>query len=472
MDFKRKAYGQLVEWKEKSGHKPLIVEGLRQVGKSYIVAKFAEENYENSIILDFRHRKELRLCFKGNLDVDQIIAMLEPYVPEKKFVPGKTCLVFEEIGDCAEARTSLKSFCLDARYEVIATGSLLGVDNYRRKSKLPVPTGYEEHLKMASMDFEEFLWAMGAPESAIASLKKAALKAEELPPALANYFSEAIRQYMIVGGMPDAVKAFLESNRNYLQARSVQEELIKDYRADFGRFVDEDGNERIDYDLQAKLNQIFDAIPSQLSRENDVGRFKLSEVSKKARYSQYVNVFDWLEKAGLVLLTHNLKAIESPLQGNAEPNSFKAFVSDPGLLMSLFPLATLQDFLLNRLGSRKGALYENMLASMIDKAGFPLFYYGNYEKHLEIDFLLEGKEGIILLEEKSTNGKMAASRSVMEGDSPFKASRCIKINSFGVGKGSFYTSYPQYMAPFVLAEEMERLKEGLIAPPLSLFSLL
>ena len=468
MDFKRKAYDQLMDWKKRKGHKPLIVEGLRQVGKSYIVAKFAEENYENSILLDFRHRKELRLCFKGNLDVDQIISLLRPYLPDKNFVPGKSILIFEEIGDCAEARTSLKSFCLDGRYEVIATGSLLGVDNYRRKSKLPVPTGYEEHLQMTSMDFEEFLWAIGTPESAIESLRKATLNVEELPSALANYFSEAIKEYMIVGGMPDAIRAFLESGRNYLQARSVQEELIKDYRADFGRFVDEEGNERVDYDLQAKLNQIFDAIPSQLSRENDVERFKLSEVSKKARYNQYANVFDWLEKAGLVLLTRNLKAIESPLQGNAENNAFKAFVGDPGLLMSLFPLATLQDFLLNRLGSRKGALYENLLASMIAKAGFPLFYYGNYEKHLEIDFLLEAKDGIVLLEEKSTNGKMAASRSVMEGNSPFKASRCIKINSFGVGKGSFYTSYPQYMAPFLLEEEMKRLKEDLFAPSLSL----
>ena len=468
MDFKRKAYNQLKEWKDRKGHKPLIVEGLRQVGKSYIVAKFAEENYENHIILDFRHRKELRLCFKGNLDVDQIVSSLEPYLPEGKFVPGKTALIFEEIGDCAEAKTSLKSFCLDGRYEVIATGSLLGVDNYRRKSKLPVPTGYEEHLEMTSMDFEEFLWAIGTPESALASLKEAALEIKELPPALANYFSEAIKQYMVVGGMPDAVKAFLESSRNYLKSRSVQEELIKDYRADFGRFVDEDGNEKIDYDLQSKLNQIFDAIPSQLSRENDVQRFKLSEMSKKARYAQYANAFDWLTKAGLVLLVRNLKAIESPLQGNAENNAFKAFVGDPGLLMSLFPLATLQDFLLNRLGSRKGALYENLLASMIAKAGFPLFYYGNYEKHLEIDFLLEAKDGIVLLEEKSTNGKMAASRSVMEGNSPFKASRCIKINSFGVGKGSFYTSYPQYMAPFLLEEEMKRLKEDLFAPSLSL----
>ena len=167
-------------------------------------------------------------------------------------------------------------------------------------------------------------------------------------------------------------------------------------------------------------------------------------------------------------MVRNLKAIESPLQGNAEQNAFKAFVSDPGLLMSLFPLATLQDFLLNRLGSRKGALYENLLASMIAKAGFPLFYYGNYEKHLEIDFLLEGKDGIILLEEKSTNGKMAASRSIMEGNSPFKASRCVKINSSGVGIGSFYTSYPQYMAPFFLESEMQKLKEGLFGKNISL----
>ncbi len=467
MDFKRKAYEQLRKWKEKEGHKPLVVEGLRQVGKSYIVSKFAKENYENAITLDFRHRPELRLCFKKSLAVDEIIGNLEPYFPTEHFIPHKTCLIFEEIGDCAEARSSLKSFFLDGRYDVLATGSLLGVENYRRKKKLPVPTGYEEFLKMRSMDFEEFLWAMGCKEETIALLKEATSKKTELPPALDHYFRETIKRYAVIGGMPSAVEAFLSSSMNYLEARKVLESLLHDYRADFGRFINENDEEEIDYMLQAQLNQVFSSLPAQLGRADDNYKFKLSELSKKARYYQYEQAFTWLEEAGLVIFVKNVKAIEKPLQCNEEKHSFKAFISDPGLLMASFPISTTSDFLNEKLGSRKGAIYENLLAKFIADASFPLYYFGNQEKHLEIDFLIEGKDGIILLEEKSTNGKMAASRMVMEGKTPYKAEKCIKVNSSGVSEGSFFTGILQYMAPFFLEEEKKNIEAGLFASPLS-----
>lgn len=468
MDFKRKAYSKLLEWKGKPNHKPIIVEGLRQVGKSYIVYKFAKENYKNVITLDFRHKKELRLCFNGDLDADSIVGAIQVYFPNYPIIPHETCLIFEEIGDCPEARASLKAFSLDGKYDIIATGSLLGIDNYRRKNRTPIPTGYEEFLEMTSMDFEEFLWAMKTPSSAIESLKESLSKLEDLPPALDNYFKEMIKRYMAVGGMPEAVEAFLNSNLNYMAARNVQERLIHDYRGDFGRFINEKMEEEVDYELQSQINQIFNSIPSQLSRENDISKFKLSEMSKNARYYQYSKAFDWLEKSGLTLRVYNLKAIEKPLKSSIEENSFKLFISDAGLLMSLFPLSTLQDFLNSSLESKKGSIYENLLATIIAKASFPLFYYGNYEKHLEIDFLIEAKDGIVLLEEKSTNGRMAASRNVMEGKTPYKASRCIKINSNGVGKGSFYSSITQYMAPFFLQAERDNLTQGLFAKDISI----
>ena len=466
MYFKRKAYEQLRKWKEKEGHKPLIVEGLRQVGKSYIVSKFAKENYDNAITLDFRHRPELRLCFKKSLAVDEIIGNLEPFFPNERFIPHKTCLIFEEIGDCAEARSSLKSFFLDGRYDVLSTGSLLGVENYRRKKKLPVPTGYEEFLKMRSMDFEEFLWAMGCKDETIAILKKATNERSELPAALDHYFREMIKRYTVVGGIPSSVEAFLASSMNYLESRKVLEGLLHDYRADFGRFINENGEEEIDYMLQAQLNQVFSSLPSQLGRAEGNYKFKLSELSKKARYYQYEQAFSWLEEAGLLLFVKNLKAIEKPLQGNEEKHSFKAFISDPGLLMSVFPVSTTSDFLIEKLGSRKGAIYENLLAKFIADTDFPLYYFGNQEKHLEIDFLLEGKDGIILLEEKSTNGKMAASRMVMEGKTPYVAEKCIKVNSSSVSEGSFFTGILQYMAPFFLEEEKKNIEACLFASPL------
>lgn len=463
MDFKRKAYDDLLRWKNTKDHKPIIVKGLRQVGKSYLVSKFAKENYENAVVFDFRHMPVLRKCFQDGYDVERILSYSRLYLPSAQYYPYRTAIIFEEINDCEEARTSLKAFAIDGRYDVLATGSLLGVNHYRREKKAAIPTGYEEYLEMSSLDFEEFLWAMNAPLDAIESIKKSLITLAGIHPTYHDYFKEMVTRYITVGGMPEAIAAFLSNGNDYLKARAVQERLLLDYRGDFGRYIAEDGKEFVDYALQIKLNRIMDSIPSQLSRETDSLRFKFADIRKGGRQSQYGEAIDWLYKAGLVLPVYNTKAIESPLEANKIETNFKLFLSDIGLLMGSFPLSTLQDLLNDRLGSRKGAIYENLSATMIHKAGFPLYFYGDYSKHLEIDFLLETKDGITLLEEKSTNGKMAASKNVMEGKTPFHAAKCVKIIQSGIGKGSFYTSYPQYLEPFYLQAERKSLESGLIA---------
>lgn len=468
MDFKRKAYDELKEWKSRKNHKPIIVKGLRQVGKSFIVSKFAKENYRHVVIFDFRHQPILRNCFLNGYDVDTIIALSKLYLPESDYVPHQTAIIFEEINDCEEARTSLKAFALDGRYDILATGSLLGVNHYRNERKPAIPTGYEEYLEMSSLDFEEFLWAMNTPGDAIDTIKKSLVTMEEVSAPYHEYFKEMIIRYIAVGGMPDAIRAFLENRNDYLEARKVQQRLLTDYRGDFGRYLSEDGEEKIDYHLQMKLNQLMDTIPSQLSKERESVRFRFSEIGSGARYSQYIDAIDWLYQAGLVLPVYNTNAIESPLEANRMDSSFKLFLSDIGLLMAAFPLSTLQELINRNLGSRKGAIYENLSATMIHKAGFPLYYYGNQKKHLEIDFLLETVGGITLLEEKSTNGKMAASKAVMEGRTPFHACQCVKIIENGIGKGSFYTSYPQYLEPFYLQKEKKELESGLHAKEVTL----
>lgn len=463
MDFKRKAYGQLLEWKNKKNHKPIIVKGLRQVGKSYLVSKFANENYKNVVVFDFRHQPILRKCFQDGYDVDKILSYSRLYLPSSEYHPHETALIFEEINDCEEARTSLKAFAMDGRYDVLATGSLLGANRYRREKRAAIPTGYEEYLDMSSLDFEEFLWAMGTPLDAIESIQGSLTTLKEISPSYQEYFKEMVIRYIGVGGMPEAISAFLANGNDYLEARKVQERLLMDYRGDFGRYITSDGEEMIDYQMQIKLNQILDSIPNQLSRETDSLKFKFADIKKGARQNQYRDAVDWLYKAGLVLPTYNTKAIESPLEANKNESNFKLFLSDIGLLMACFPLSTLQELINHKLGSRKGGIYENLSATMIHKAGFPLYFYGDYAKHLEIDFLLETKDGITLLEEKSTNGKMAASKNVMENKTPYHAAKCIKIIENGVGKGDFYTSYPQYLEPFYLQKEKENLESGLIA---------
>lgn len=463
MDFKRKAYSQLLKWKNTKNHKPIIVKGLRQVGKSYLVSKFAKENYDNVVVFDFRHQPVLRSCFQDGYDVDRILALSRLYLPSSKYVPYHTAIIFEEINDCEEARTSLKAFALDGRYDILATGSLLGVNRYRREKKASIPTGYEEYLEMSSLDFEEFLWAMDTPLNAIDDIKKSLTSLEEINPSYHEYFKEMTIRYIAIGGMPEAISAFLLNGNDYLEARKVQERLLTDYRGDFGRYITDDGKEMVDYNLQMKLNEVMDSLPSQLSHDSDSLKFKFADIRKGARQNQYSDVIDWLSKAGLVLTVYNTSAIESPLEANKINNNFKLFLSDIGLLMACFPLSTLQELINHELGSRKGAIYENLSATMIHKAGFPLYFYGNFARHLEIDFLLETRDGITLMEEKSTNGKMAASRNVMEGKTPYHAAKCIKIIEDGIGRGNFFTSYPQYLEPFYLQMERERLESGLLA---------
>lgn len=453
-DFKRKIYDELIKWKNGFNRVPLIVDGLRQVGKSYIVNKFAHENYENVIIYDFRHNKSLRKIFDADLDVDTIIRNSMPYFLNENFIPNKTILIFEEIGDCPFARTALKSFALDGKYDVIATGSLLGVLNYRRKQKIDIPTGYEKIIEMTSLDFEEFLWAMGINEKNIDVLKGYSEKREEIPEPIAEFYKEMLKEYIVIGGMPGSIKEFLNT-KNYLNSRKYLENLILDYRGDFGRFINSKNEEEIDYKLQSQLNLIFDSIPAQLAREKDTSKFKYSEVKKGGRSNEFEEPFEWLEKAGLVLRCFNLKAIERPLEANSDKTYFKVFIADIGLLMAMYPLSVIQDFLKDELDSRKGAIFENLAATMIIKSNFPLYYFSNGTQHLEIDFIIEGSDGIILLEEKSTNGKMAASRSVMEGKTPFKVKECYKIINSNFGKGDFYTSIPQYAFSFLL-EEFQR----------------
>ena len=465
--LKRKIYNDLTIWKNDPNRVPLIVEGLRQVGKSYIVDRFARDNYDNVIVFDFRFNKDIRKVFEGNLNVDSIIMNATPYFPDKSFIPYKTVLIFEEIGDCPLARTSLKSFALDKRFDVIATGSLLGVLNYRKKSKIQIPTGYEKIIKMSSLDFEEFLWANGVNEQSVNELKEYTKKRQELPPALENFYKEMIKRYIVVGGMPKAVTQFIATN-NYISSREELVGLIRDYRTDFGRFINDNNEEEIDYKLQMHLNQIFDSIPSQLARDSDTFKFKYSEVKRGGRSSEFEGAFEWLEKAGLVLRCFNLSAIEKPLEANTDRTYFKAFIADIGLLMAMYPISVSQELLGGTLDSRKGAIYENLMAVMIDKCNLPLYYFADGTNHLEVDYILESNDGIVLLEEKSTNGKMAASRKVMNGQTPYKANACYKVLQSNFGKGDFYTTIPQYAVPFLLKDIAEEMNKGFELPPLKI----
>lgn len=456
MDFKRKAYQKLQNWKNRKGHLPLVVEGLRQVGKSYIVDKFARENYDNVVVFDFRYNQITRSFFQGELNVDEILRNAYPYFPSSNFVPYKTAIIFEEIGDCPRARTSLKAFKEDGRFDIIATGSLLGVANYRKWQKEAIPTGSEEFLKMTSLDFEEFLWAIGASQDFIDRLKESVASFSPLPEPYVEYGKIALKSYLLVGGMPDAIKAFLESGGDPLAARNVLTNLLRDYEADFGRFIDEDGVERYDMTLKGRLSLVWKSIPSQLSRESGASKFRYKDVGGRGRKEDYELSLNWLEEAGLIIKCHNTLSPEPPLKSNARDNEFKVYVSDPGLLSSAYEPSFASLSLDGLLGARKGALTENLVATMLNKAGYDCLYYGLTIEHKEIDFLLELSDGVCLLEAKSTNGGMAASKALMSGQSPYKYYRCFKIIENNFGEGAFYKTLPHFAFPFFLEMLQEK----------------
>ncbi|MCI2111828.1 MAG: ATP-binding protein [Bacilli bacterium] len=468
MELKRKINESLLKWKNRPNHKPLIIEGLRQVGKSYSALKFAKENYENWVLFDFRHDRSLQKIFENNGDdgrvtLESIIAGSKIRFPDKSFEKGKTCLVFDEVGDCPLVRESFKIFGVDSGYDIIATGSLLGVAGVNEKAKKNTPVGYEEYVDMTALDFEEFLWANKVSDEAIREIKNSVVSFSEVSPTIHSVLSSRLLRYVVVGGMPEAVVAFLNS-KDLLEARNVQIRLLKDYEDDFGKKTDRNGVTIIDPTLLIRTQRAYRSISDQLAKENK--KFKYSCVQGGGRSSEFSDALAWMEKTGLIVMAHNLRAIESPLSGNSISEEFKVYPTDIGLLTASYPLTLTQGILNGDLGAYKGAVYEALAADMQYKAGLSLYYYSDTKRHQENDFLIEEKDGISVVESKAKNGKMASAKALAEGKTPYKILRVYKLISGNFGKGSFYFSLPQYAFPFLLETISGRLRKGLVLPPL------
>lgn len=468
MDFKRKATSLLLDWKNRNGHKPIIIKGLRQVGKSYTAISFAKENYKNWAFFDFRHDKSLSKIFEntkddGLMSVDSIISNAQIRFPNTTFEKGNTCLVFDEIGDCPIARESFKLFSSNSGYDIIATGSLLGIAGVNEASEKNTPVGYEEYLDMTALDFEEFLWANGVSSEAINQLKTSVNNFSPTSPTIHSVLSSYLIRYIILGGMPEVISAFLNS-QNLLDARAVQTRLISDYEDDFGKKIDKNGNCIIDSTLLIRTQRAYRSIADQLAKENK--KFKYSYIEGGGRSSEFSDALAWLEKAGLIVMAHNLRSIESPLAGNSISEEFKVYPTDIGLLIASFPLKTTQSILTGDFGAYKGAIYEGLAAEMLYKAGFPLYYFSDTKRHLENDFFLEEKDGISVIESKANNRKMASAKALKNGETPFKIKEVYKLVSGNFGEGSFFKTMPQYSFPFFLENIDIKLKEGLHLLPL------
>lgn len=437
--LKRKMEQTLLEWKNTPNHKPIILKGCRQCGKTFSVQKFARENYKHVVYLNFFQNAEYASIFSGSLEIDNLIMLMSALLgPTAVFVPGETVIILDEIQDCPEARTSLKFFQLDGRFDVIGTGSLLGVKGYGKEPK-SVPVGYETVVEMYPMDFEEFLWANGITEPIVDSLRNCLESETPVPEALHNRFRQLLLQYVVVGGMPDAVQTFVDT-KQMGRVLQVQRDIIRAYEDDMVKYADKKDKSRI--------RECFQSIPKQLSKENK--KFQYSVVRKGSTSTQYQGSLQWIEDAGIINRCYNLKATELPLDGNAEEDVFKVYMKDTGLFVSMLEDGTQFDILQGNLYGYKGAIFENLMADVFSKMGRKLYYF-HKDSGLEIDFVIRYRGKCVPVEVKATTGNAKSAKTILKHPEKYHVEKIIKLGDYNVGRAEGILTLPSYMG-FLLKE--------------------
>jgi len=441
--FKRKIMVELDAWKASlpSKKKALVIKGLRQIGKTFIVQQFAKQNYENVILLDFKKNASLKAAFEGDFVVDRMTVDISARMPDANFVPGRTVLIFDEVQECANARASAKAFMEDGRYDVICTGSLLGIKGYNRKKGRGVPTGSERILYMKPMDFEEFLWAKGVGEDVIDYLADCLAAKTPISAATHSAMMRYFREYLCVGGLPAVVRTFLETSDMNAVYRD-QRDLIDEYKDDFGKHLDENENERVDLTLLARINRVFDSIPAQLAKENK--KFQYSLLERKGRSENYQAAIQWLCDAGIVSQCFNLTLPQAPLEGNKIDNVFKLYMQDTGLFTAMLERGTAADILSGKLGMYKGAIYENIVADAFSKMDKGLYYF-HKDSGLEIDFVTRLDRKTYLVEVKSTTGTAKSLSTVMGHPEKYGENCAVKLGEYNIGEANGVLTIPYYL---------------------------
>lgn len=443
--YKRKIETRLQQWLDDTSHKPIVVKGVRQCGKTSSVVDFAEKNFKYIVYLDFREHPEYKKFFTPNLDVDSIIMRITAAIPSAEIEPGETCFIFDEVQDCPHARGSLKYFHLDGRYEVMCTGSLLGVNGYKTKEEQlddeesSIPVGFEEFVNMYPMDFEEWLWANGIKRMHLDYLKKCMTEITPVEEALHDRFRELLHLYVIVGGMPEAVSTFMET-KQIGKVLAVQRRIIDEYKADMVKYA-------LPQD-KAKIRECFESIPAQLAREYK--KFTYSVVRPGGRGRDYAGSIQWIEDAGIIRRCHNIEITELPLDGNRIQSEFKIYMTDIGLLVSMLEEGTQSSILEGNLFSYKGAIFENLVADIFGKMGRKLYYY-HKDSGVELDFVMRYKGRCMPVECKARTGNAKSMRTVLSHPEKYHVESAIKLGDYNVGHKDNMLTLPMYMA-FMLTD--------------------
>ena len=439
--LQRKIERTLIKWKNTPNHKPLIIKGCRQCGKTFSVNAFAKEYYTHVVYINFFEHPDYKLAFEGSKQIDSIVMNLTALIPNSRFVSGQTCIILDEIQECSAARTALKFFKIDGRYDVIATGSLLGVCGYKgdETDYNSIPVGYEQHIEMFPLDFEEFLWANGINQEIIELLTKSLQERTPIPPAIHQRMRQLILEYTIVGGMPEVVNRFIATH-NMSDVLEEQHSIITGYKGDMVKYATNED--------KVRLRAAFDSIPRQLSKENK--KFQFSVIKKGARAKEYITGIQWLEDAGIIIRCRNLSITELPLEGNAIEDSFKVYMRDTGLFVSMLEEGTQFDILQGRLYGYKGAIFENLIADIFTKMGRKLYYYRK-DSGLEIDFVIRYHSECVLVEVKASTGNTKSTKTILQHPDKYHVYQAIKLGDYNIGEKDGILTLPVYMA-FLLRE--------------------
>ena len=430
--LKRKIYDDLMNWKSRKNKQCLVVKGARQVGKTFIVELFAQKNYRHTTTLNFEKNPAYKAIFDGDLDTETIIKQMSLRIAGAEFVPGETLLFFDEIQSCPRARTALKFLTQDGRFDVIASGSLLGI-NYKEVPSYPV--GYVEHLEMFSLDFEEFLWASGVAPGSVADVREYFNKKETVPKAMHERMTQLFKEHIVIGGMPRVVYEFVNTH-NFANVLKIQKGIINDYIDDIAKYAE--GAEK------TKARACFLSIPKHLSKDHKKFQYGIVERGGTAR--KFGGSLMWLYDAGIINFCHNLSIPELPLEGNAKSDFFKVYMRDTGLLMAMLEDGSQEDIIDGNLGIYKGAIYENIIADIFGKSGKKLYYFEQSGK-LEIDFFIRRNKTATAVEVKSAdNTKSKSMEAVFQ---KYGVKHGIKLSAKNVGGAMGIDSLPLYMAMFL-----------------------
>lgn len=436
--LKRKIYDELLKWKNSAEHKPLLVKGARQVGKTFIIDLFGKQEFKSYIYLNFLKNESLKEIFSGSLEPEDIYAQISLRVNNVEFVENDTLIFFDEIQACPKARTALKFLSIDGRYRIIASGSLLGIKYKERdEESFSVPIGYEKDIEMFPLDFEEYLWARGVNDSAVFALKNYFLKREKVPDDINSLYMRYFKEYICIGGMPDVVNTFIATN-NFQAVNEKQNEILQNYRDDIMHYAPNT--------MKQKITNCYNSIPAQFSKEHT--KFQYSVIESKGTSKKYESTVDWLLDAGMVKKCINVSTPLFPLKGYEKPNEFKLYLTDTGLLTSMFGFNTQAAIMSDELKSTaKGGIFENAAFVCLMNRIKTLHYFKNSNNTQEIEFIFESKSGteVIPVEVKAKNGQTISLNNFIE---TFKPAVAYKVIDGNIGVSGKKFTIPFYMLLF------------------------